>query len=854
MPSVSQLNVRLGLIYTNLDKGLEQVERKLRSSGRRLSQLGDGLTVAISAPLAAIGASAIQQAGEIESLKLAMTSTFETAGRSAAEAAMEVEALRKSALAPGLDFEQAIKGSIRLQGVGYDAESARKSIEQVANAIALTGGTAQNLDSVTVQFAQMIAKGKVLAQDLRIIQENMPIVSRLMQQAFGTQNAERLQELGITGKEFVDQITAAAAQLPRVEGGIKNSIVNAGAAARQSLAKLGEEINRAFDIPKTLDGFTAGLQGLVQGFADLDDGTKKLIVEFGLAAVAAGPLLKVFGVLKLTAAQSIDVLQGVVGGIKSATATVFGLTDSVNRLKLAFGIVGIVAAVAAAVYVLAENFDAAEYATNQFAKAQRDVIKETAKERGELEKNFDVLKSVTSTHGERKAAIDTLLKQYPEYLRGINLEIQSVDQLTAIQKGLTAEIERGVAARKKAEAVNAIYEKRADILLRIQQLRDGAQVTASEATLINTGDLVRAGGLAEGVILKLQAQADGLKTSISTVGKQFDDAFGLVGQSARRASPASQVLKDIGANAAGANGAAESTNKFGSSLEDTGKKAKKAKSELDKYLDNLHEIQQRQSKIREAAASLGLAPLDTLPQAGGGQVTSQQPKFIVDPARGGSASPIDAARVGTGLVEALSPVQALFDGLNTGVLSFNDAFTLLAENVAVNGTIMQKTLLSVSEAVTSFADGGGASLGGFVNALVDGAKKAVGAYIRMGVAAIVAKSLTKAALNPFAALALGAIAGAAAQTLFNNVLGKIKIPAFARGTEFAPGGLSLVGERGPELVSLPRGSAVTPNPMLGRALSGSRDVQVGGQFVIKGTDLVVVLEKQTALNQRVRGY
>ncbi len=37
------------------------------------------------------------------------------------------------------------------------------------------------------------------------------------------------------------------------------------------------------------------------------------------------------------------------------------------------------------------------------------------------------------------------------------------------------------------------------------------------------------------------------------------------------------------------------------------------------------------------------------------------------------------------------------------------------------------------------------------------------------------------------------------------------IPAFAGGTSFAPGGLALVGERGPEIVNLPRGSKVTPN-------------------------------------------
>ncbi len=48
-------------------------------------------------------------------------------------------------------------------------------------------------------------------------------------------------------------------------------------------------------------------------------------------------------------------------------------------------------------------------------------------------------------------------------------------------------------------------------------------------------------------------------------------------------------------------------------------------------------------------------------------------------------------------------------------------------------------------------------------------------------------------------------------------LGK-PIPAYAKGTAFHPGGLALVGERGPELLHLPRGSAVTPNHKLGSGM------------------------------------
>jgi hypothetical protein len=43
-------------------------------------------------------------------------------------------------------------------------------------------------------------------------------------------------------------------------------------------------------------------------------------------------------------------------------------------------------------------------------------------------------------------------------------------------------------------------------------------------------------------------------------------------------------------------------------------------------------------------------------------------------------------------------------------------------------------------------------------------------------------------------------------------LGGIGIPGFANGTRSAPGGLAMVGERGRELVNLPRGSQVISNP------------------------------------------
>lgn len=553
MATISELNVRLGLLYKDFDSSLKKVERDLERSGRKFSQLGNDLALSISLPLAALGASAIKQAGEIESLKLAMVSTFAGAGRSAADATKEVEALRQAAMAPGLDFEQAVRGSVRLQNVGFSAEQSRETLVQLANAIALTGGTAQELDGVTRQFAQIVSKGRILQEDITILSENMPKISSLMKDAFGTANVEQLRKMGVTGEEFVQKITAAAAVLPRVEGGIKNALVNAAAEARNSLATLGETIVNTFDVKGKLDTFTKALQSAVSWFASLSDATKSAIIQAGLFLVALGPAVKVMGALYGASAQVVSIFgalakstQGLAlffGGMTQSTKSLteyikgfgtamLGVEGAAVRMRVAViaataGLATIVLGIAAAVYLMSERFDAAAFAAKTFEDAGKGVRQEAAAEIGVLNKNIDALKDVRTSTEDRKKAADALLSAYPDYLSGINLEKASLAQLNKVQKDLNLSILQGVAERKKAQAVNTIYEKQADILLRIQEIQRSGSVTAGEATLINTGDMIRAGGTAQAVILKLQQQVKDLGTQANITAQDFDKAFKL---------------------------------------------------------------------------------------------------------------------------------------------------------------------------------------------------------------------------------------------------------------------------------------------------------------------------------------
>lgn len=97
------------------------------------------------------------------------------------------------------------------------------------------------------------------------------------------------------------------------------------------------------------------------------------------------------------------------------------------------------------------------------------------------------------------------------------------------------------------------------------------------------------------------------------------------------------------------------------------------------------------------------------------------------------------------------------------------------------------------------------------NAFADMAKAFARAIKQM-----VAQMAAKTAI--FGILSLLSGGGGAIGKFASGLLGGKKLGSFlgfAEGTNFAPGGMALVGEKGPEIVNLPRGSQVIPNRNIG---------------------------------------
>jgi len=89
-----------------------------------------------------------------------------------------------------------------------------------------------------------------------------------------------------------------------------------------------------------------------------------------------------------------------------------------------------------------------------------------------------------------------------------------------------------------------------------------------------------------------------------------------------------------------------------------------------------------------------------------------------------------------------------------------------------------------------------------------------------------AQSLFDALKNVVAQLAQMALS-----KVFSSLAVSIGIPGYAGGTNFHPGGLAMVGEKGPELVNMPRGTQVVPNNQLsgmGQGASPTFNITVNG--------------------------
>lgn len=353
---------------------LVKVGNAARSAGQGLISLGFILSAAISAPLIALAKSSVEASITLDSLKRGLTAIV----GSAAQANTQLTRLTEIAKLPGIGFQEAIQGSIRLQAVGFSAREAERALVQFSNAVALTGGGRDELARITVQLGQLAAKGKVLSQDLRPIIEAAPAVGKALKAAFGTVNADDIAELSGSSEEFLKILVAELERLPRAAAGAKNSFENFRDEVFRASTAIGDALLPALTLLVQVAGPV--ITKLAEGFRALPVAVQGFILFIGLLTAALGPLLIGAGILLLSFGR-LSVAIGQFGTQNlAATFSMRALTVSMAQFNVAatatiarltglraatIAAAGPWAALAAAIGVVA---------LVAFSKAQREIV------------------------------------------------------------------------------------------------------------------------------------------------------------------------------------------------------------------------------------------------------------------------------------------------------------------------------------------------------------------------------------------------------------------------------------------------------------------------------------------------
>jgi tape measure domain-containing protein len=472
MASLASINIVFRVDLRSLSTGMQSSIREMNKFGDALKDVGKSLTYSLTAPLVGLGAVALKTFAEIDSLNRGLASVE----GSTKGAAIEFKALEEVAKLPGLGLEEAVRGSVRLQAAGESADDARKELLAFGNALATVGKGKRELDLVILALTQLSNKETGFGQDLRQLTEQLPQLRGALTAAFGTADSEKIAKLGVTGKQVVTLLTKEFEKLPKVTGGIGNAFENTTDAMTISSAKLGEAINKAFNVEGFLNSFSESLKDLATSFQELSPSTQAFVLGAAAVAAAIGPLAVAVGAF-------ITFIPVLITGFAAISASILPVVVGIGLLMGA--------------YLLLKG-RTAELTTEQIKLADAkktdtelndDATRSIAKQRLELDQLVVTARNVNEPMAKREAAIKAINKISPEYLGNLSLETIRTDEATIALAKYNEALFKGALARAAQKKIDANAEKRVNAQLQFEQKAYEFQQKKAEAALKGAAEL-----------------------------------------------------------------------------------------------------------------------------------------------------------------------------------------------------------------------------------------------------------------------------------------------------------------------------------------------------------------------------
>ena len=254
----------LGEAQNRATGGAQVFTRSLGSLGGVLGGLG---LVAAGAGVLRVGANSVEASVKVEGFRNSLTALYGDA-----QIANTVLArLQELSLLPGITFESAVQGAVRLKTVGVEGERAEGVIREFGNAAALAGATTDEVGRSLVGLTQILSRGKISQEELNQILENLPLIGNSIRESFGSIDAEvirdQLDAAGQSVQDFADILVNQLSMGARASAdSTRNAFSNLENATFRLHAAIGDRLSPSVreatgfltDLANTAADFVAG--------------------------------------------------------------------------------------------------------------------------------------------------------------------------------------------------------------------------------------------------------------------------------------------------------------------------------------------------------------------------------------------------------------------------------------------------------------------------------------------------------------------------------------------------------------------------------------------------------------------
>ena len=645
----------------------------------------------------------------------AATAAMTRTGTDAGTAAMQLRQIMAALLKPTSQAEQA------LAEMGTSSEELRQMMAGPEGLVGTLAFLREVTDGNSQALAEVFPNVRALSGVLDIMGKNAEENVRIF---------ERMQDS--TGA--LDHAFAAATDTVEYRW---NRALGAG---RSALTEIGSAME-VIVIPM-LERGARHLQAFTRWFANLNDGTRTLIVSFGALLVAAGPVLTMMGMFTRVV---LPMMTGQILALRTAMLRLNAIMLANPYLAAAAGIGLVVGAL---------------YRAEQQAKRTREEIQEALDM--EVTGTVDELEKVNRAIDAQAEKLDKLRDRYARTMALTEQDAKMRQARLKAEEGVITQL-----ALQRSEIMRINRERETGLGTQLQQLRlereslvDKEELTDKERERL--------------IVLNEQIQALEAQQEIRrTIGKE-----------------SKQDTKDLAEQLAAST---ESWEKMLLSAEDlTGESWDQIVLEIRKSQELERQIALRQRLARLMAGDVGEGET---PQAGEAAARDEEGQLITPPDPGmfdGFNQALERTRMNAG--------EAFVDiGNSAGAMgrAVEDANSQMSQGWDSFINTLKDTTLELDHTVTqafhNILAAGDASLTELAKITANTARQIIGAEIAKGVAAAARSALTNVPF-PFN-IAAAAVAGAAAAALFSKL-----IPSFHTGGEVPGSGEQLAMLEGGEYV------------------------------------------------------